>query len=61
MASCEEAKQKNLAVVSGLCWRYDPAVRETMKRMHDGADRRDRGDPGELRHGPYSCASGKPE
>jgi len=34
---CEEAKQKGLAIVSGLCWRYDQAVRETMKRVHDGA------------------------
>ena len=37
LASCEEAKKKNLAVVSGLCWRYHPAKRETMKRIHDGA------------------------
>lgn len=37
LASCEEAKKKNLAVVSGLCWRYDPAKRETIKRIHDGA------------------------
>jgi len=37
MAACEEAKRKNLAVVSGLCWRYDLGVRETMKRIHDGA------------------------
>ena len=22
--ACEIAKQKNLSVVSGLCWRYDP-------------------------------------
>ncbi len=35
--TCEEARQKGLAIVSGLCWRYDPAVRETMKRVHDGA------------------------
>ena len=35
--ACDEAKQKNLAMVSGLCWRYDPAVRETMKRIADGA------------------------
>ena len=35
--TCEEAKKKGLAVVSGLCWRYDPAVRETMKRVQDGA------------------------
>ncbi len=37
MAAAEEAKKKNLSVVSGLCWRYDPGVRETMKRVHDGA------------------------
>ncbi len=35
--TCEEARQKGLAIVSGLCWRYDQAVRETMKRIHDGA------------------------
>ncbi|HEY5909619.1 MAG TPA: Gfo/Idh/MocA family oxidoreductase, partial [Verrucomicrobiae bacterium] len=37
MAAAEEAKQKKLNLVSGLCWRYDPGVRETMKRVHDGA------------------------
>jgi predicted dehydrogenase len=37
MAACEEAKKKNLSVVSGLCWRYDPGVREAMKRIRDGA------------------------
>jgi myo-inositol 2-dehydrogenase / D-chiro-inositol 1-dehydrogenase len=37
MAACEEAQKKKLSVVSGLCWRYDPGVRETMKRVHDGA------------------------
>ena len=36
-AACEDARDKGLAVVSGLCWRYDPAVRETMKRVQDGA------------------------
>ena len=36
-AACEEAKKKGLSVVSGLCWRYDLAVRETMKRVQDGA------------------------
>ena len=35
--TCEEARQKGLAIVSGLCWRYDSAVRETMKRVQDGA------------------------
>jgi predicted dehydrogenase len=37
MATCEEAKKKNLAVVSGLCWRYAPKVKETIARIHDGA------------------------
>ena len=23
--------------MSGFCWRYHPAMRETMKRLHDGA------------------------
>lgn len=36
-AACEDAKKKGLAVVSGLCWRYDLAVRETMRRVQDGA------------------------
>ncbi len=37
IATCEEANKKGLAVVSGLCWRYDLAVRETMQRVQDGA------------------------
>src|SRR5262249_31399435 len=36
-ATCEEAKKKNLAVVSGLCWRYAPKVTETVARIQDGA------------------------
>lgn len=35
--TCEEAKKKGLAVVSGLCWRYDNPVRETVKRIQEGA------------------------
>jgi predicted dehydrogenase len=35
--ACEEARKKNLSVVSGLCWRYDTGVQETMKRVLDGA------------------------
>ncbi len=31
------AKEKNLSIVSGLCWRYDLGVRETMSRIKDGA------------------------
>ena len=37
LASCEEAKRKQLSVVSGLCLRYDGGFRETVKRIHDGA------------------------
>src|SRR5262245_47990553 len=37
LQACAEAKKKNLAVVSGLCWRYDTPKRETMKQIHDGA------------------------
>jgi predicted dehydrogenase len=37
LKTCEEAKKKDLAIVSGLCWRYDLAVRETVKRIQDGA------------------------
>ncbi len=36
MAAAEVARQKKLSLVSGLCWRYDPGVREAMKRVHDG-------------------------
>lgn len=38
MDSCRLAEQKGLSVVSGLCWRYHPAVRETVRRItEDGA------------------------
>lgn len=37
MATCEDAKDKGLSIVSGLCNRYHPVVRETMKRIKDGA------------------------
>jgi predicted dehydrogenase len=37
LETTEMAKQKDLSIVSGLCWRYDYGVRETMKRIQDGA------------------------
>jgi predicted dehydrogenase len=37
LASCEEAKKKNLSVVSGLCLRSDAGFQEAIKRIHDGA------------------------
>jgi predicted dehydrogenase len=36
-ATCKEAAAKGLAIVSGLCWRYDLGVCETVKRIQDGA------------------------
>lgn len=35
--TCERAEEKGLAIVSGLCWRYHPAVRETIDRIQGGA------------------------
>lgn len=37
LESSRLAKEKKLSLVSGLCWRYDLGVRETMKRIQDGA------------------------
>jgi predicted dehydrogenase len=33
--TCNKAKEKGLAIVSGLCWRYHPAVRETVRRIQE--------------------------
>ena len=37
LKACEAAAADDLNVVSGLCWRYDPAVLEVMRRIKDGA------------------------
>jgi predicted dehydrogenase len=37
LETTEMARQKNLSIVSGLCWRYDYGVKETIKRIQDGA------------------------
>ncbi len=37
LETCAEAKKKNLAVVSGLCWRYDLGVKATMEKIQEGA------------------------
>jgi predicted dehydrogenase len=37
MESSNLAKRKNLSLVSGLCYRYERAKRETMKRVHEGS------------------------
>jgi predicted dehydrogenase len=37
LEASRDAKKKDLALVSGLCYRYERAKIETMKRVHDGA------------------------
>jgi predicted dehydrogenase len=37
LESTRLAKEKNLSLVAGLCWRYEGARREFYKRIHDGA------------------------
>jgi predicted dehydrogenase len=37
LATTEEARKKNLSIVSGLCYRYEPSKQELIKRVHDGA------------------------
>lgn len=34
--TCKQAKEKNLSVVSGLCWRYDYGMRATFEQIHQG-------------------------
>ena len=36
LAVTEEAKKKNLTIVSGLCWRYETGMQETIGQIHDG-------------------------
>ena len=36
LQSCAAAKKKNLAVGSGLCWRYHEGMRETFQQIHAG-------------------------
>lgn len=37
LSTARLAKEKGLSIVSGLCWRYETGLLETMKRIHDGA------------------------
>ncbi len=36
-AACERAREKNLSLVAGLCYRYEEKKRETVRRVHEGA------------------------
>ncbi|MFW6125054.1 MAG: Gfo/Idh/MocA family protein, partial [Pirellulales bacterium] len=33
---CEQAAEKGLSIVSGLCWRYDNEMRATFQQIHEG-------------------------
>lgn len=35
--ACKRAEERGLAIVSGLCWRYQQGVKETIQRVSDGA------------------------
>jgi myo-inositol 2-dehydrogenase / D-chiro-inositol 1-dehydrogenase len=37
LASAEIARRKGLAIVSGFCWRYDPALRAAQEQIRNGA------------------------
>ncbi len=37
LAAAKKAKEKNLSIVSGFCWRYHSPKRETFSRILDGA------------------------
>lgn len=37
LETCRKAKEKNLNIVSGLCYRYEFAKQDTVKRIQDGA------------------------
>ena len=36
IAAAEESRRQRLALVAGFCYRYEPAKRQTMARVHDG-------------------------
>jgi predicted dehydrogenase len=61
LAASEEAKKKNLSLVSGLCWRYDLGVREMMKRVQDGAIGEIIAIQENYLRGPYILRQRKPE
>lgn len=37
LATVEKAKQKNISLVAGFCWRYNEMIQQTVKQVHDGA------------------------
>jgi myo-inositol 2-dehydrogenase/D-chiro-inositol 1-dehydrogenase len=37
LATTEKAREKNLNLVSGFCWRYNNMIQETFQKMDDGA------------------------
>ena len=38
--STELAKQKNVSLMSGFCWRYNNMIEDTFQQVHNGGHRR---------------------
>ncbi len=37
LKTAEDARQKNLSLVAGFCWRYNPMIQDTFQQVHGGA------------------------
>ena len=37
IAAAQDARRRNISLVSGFCWRYHPGMRATFQRIHDNA------------------------
>ncbi|HUS07155.1 MAG TPA: Gfo/Idh/MocA family oxidoreductase [Bryobacteraceae bacterium] len=37
LKTSEEAKQKNISLVAGFCWRYNQMIQDTFQQVHEGA------------------------
>jgi predicted dehydrogenase len=37
IAAAQDARRRNIALVSGFCWRYHPGMRATFERIHNNA------------------------
>ena len=61
MAAAEEARRRTSASSPGLCWRYDPGVRETIKRIQDGRSARSSPFRKTYLRGPYVLRVRQPE
>ena len=52
LQTAEQAKQKNLSLVAGFCWRYNNMIQETFKQMEKRRHRQAGGLLRDLLHQP---------